>query len=158
MATYLWKFAPFVEWPASAFKSPHAPFVICVHGDKPLGGVLDQATSGQRISGRPIEIRQLSSVNGNSGCQILFDAGSPDQSIGAALDAVRGSPVLTVTDAEDNGGPKGIINFVVEENHVRFEINDAMASANGLVISSKLLSLAVIVTPRTETDPGARAV
>jgi hypothetical protein len=27
-ATYLWKFAPFVEWPASVFKSPDSPFVI----------------------------------------------------------------------------------------------------------------------------------
>ena len=86
----------------------------------------------------------------------MFDAGSPEQSIAAGLKAVQGAPVLTVTDSQDNGGPKGIINFVIEEGHVRFEINDATASANGLTISSKLLSLAVAVTPRTEKSSRTR--
>ena len=155
-ATYLWKFAPFIEWPASAFKSPDSPFAICLLGSNPFGNVLDEAVAGQRILGRPISIRHLSTVSGNSGCQILFDAGSPEQSIAAGLKAVQGAPVLTVTDSQDNGGPKGIINFVIEEGHVRFEINDATASANGLTISSKLLSLAVAVTPRTEKSSRTR--
>ena len=45
---------------------------------------------------------------------------------------------------------------MIEDNHVRFEINDAAAASNGLVISSKLLSLAVVVTPRTERNSGTR--
>jgi YfiR/HmsC-like len=119
--------------------------------------VLNQAVADQRVSNRPIEIKRISTVGRNSGCQILFDAGSPEQSIAAALAAVQGTPVLTVTDSEDYGGPKGIINFVIRENHVRFEINDAAAAENGLVISSKLLSLAVAVTPRTEMEIGTTA-
>ena len=157
-ATYLWKFAPFVEWPKTVFRSPDSPFVICVVGNNPFGQVLDEAVAGQRISSRPIEIKRISAVSRNSGCEILFDTGSPEQSIAAALAAVRGSPVLTVTDSEDNGGPKGIINFVIEDNHVRFEINDAAAAENGLVISSKLLGLAVVVTPRTERNSGTGMV
>ena len=97
-ATYLWKFAPFVEWPASVFKSPDSPFVICVLGNNPFGDVLNQAVADQRVSNRPIEIKRISTVGRNSGCQILFDAGSPEQSIAAALAAVQGTPVLTVTD------------------------------------------------------------
>jgi hypothetical protein len=156
-ATYLWKFAPFVEWPKTAFKSPDSPFVICIVGNNTFGQVVDEAVAGQRISSRPIETKQISAVSRNSGCEILFDAGSPEQSIAAALAAVRGSPVLTVTDSGANGGPKGIIKFLIEDNHVRFEINDA-AAENGLVISSKLLSLAVAVTPRTERNSGTRVV
>lgn len=156
-ATYLWKFAPFVEWPASVFKSPDSPFVICVLGNNPFGDVLNQAVADQRVLGRPIVVRQVMEVSGDSGCEILFDAGSSQQSVGAALAAVQGTPVLTVTNSEDYGGPKGIINFVIRENHVRFEINDAAAAANGLVISSKLLSLAVAVTPRTEREIGTTA-
>ncbi len=155
-ATYLWKFAPFVEWPASAFKAPDSPFVICVLGGNPFGSLLDEAVAGQRILGRPVSIRRLSVVSGNSGCQILFEAGSSEQSIAAGLEAVQGTPVLTVTDSQDNGGPKGIINFLIQDGHVRFEINDATASANGLAISSKLLSLAIAVTPRTERSSGNR--
>lgn len=143
-ATYLYKFAPFVEWPTTVLSS-HSPFVICVIGDDPFADVLDNAVAGQRISGRPIAIRRLSAPS-RSGCHILFVAGSQTPS---ALAAVRGAPVLTVTDSEEHEGAKGIINFVVRDNHVRFQIDNAAAAANGLVISSKLLSLAVDVTPKS---------
>lgn len=148
-ATYLYKFAPFVEWPKTAFASPENPFVICVLGANPFGDVLDEAVAGQRLFNRPIAVQRLPVVTASSGCQILFAGTSPAQPVRAALAAVRGMPVLTVTDSEDNEGAKGIINFVIEDNHVRFQIDDAAAAANGLVISSKLLSLAVEVTPRT---------
>jgi hypothetical protein len=38
-----------------------------------------------------------------------------------------------------------MINFIVEDGSVRFEINPRVASAAGLLISSKLLELARIV-------------
>jgi len=50
--------------------------------------------------------------------------------------------VLTVTDG-GRGGDVGIIQFVMEDGHVRFDIDEAAARASGLSISSKLLSLAV---------------
>lgn len=147
-ATYLYKFAPFVEWPKTVWSSPTSPFVLCVAGDDPFGQVLDEAVAGQEVEAHPIALRRLSIVTRESGCNLLYDAGSPAQPVAEALAAVRGTPVLTVTDAERNGGAKGIINFAILSNHVRFEIDDAAAAENGLVISSKLLSLAAHVTPR----------
>lgn len=146
-ATYLYKFAPFVEWPSSVWRSPSSPFLLCVAGDDPFGEILDEAVAGQHVGAHPIALRRLPIVTRESGCDLLYDAGSPAQPVAEALAAVRGTPVLTVTDAERNGGAKGIINFVILDNHVRFEIDDAAAAKNGLVISSKLLSLAVHVTP-----------
>jgi hypothetical protein len=142
-ATYLYKFAPFVEWPKTTFQSPESAFVLCVAGNDPFGAVLDEAVSGQSILGHPISVRRLRVVARNSGCDILFAAGSPAQSVAAELAAVRGTPVLTVTDSERDGGTKGIIDFVIQDNRVRFGIDNAAAAENGLVISSKLLSLAV---------------
>ena len=65
-----------------------------------------------------------------------------------ALQAVAGAPVLTVTD-----GPEapGVVDFVMDQGRVRFRLNDQTAADNGLTISSKLLSLAVSVTPRRKT-------
>jgi hypothetical protein len=40
-----------------------------------------------------------------------------------------------------------MINFIVADNRVRFEIDEAAARRNGLQISSKLLSLAASVRP-----------
>jgi hypothetical protein len=43
---------------------------------------------------------------------------------------------------------RGVISFVIQDNHVRFDIDDALAADGGLTISSKLLGLAHAVKPR----------
>lgn len=148
-ATYLYKFIPFIDWPASAFASPASPIGVCVAGDDPFGGVLDQAVSGQRIGEHPLAVKHLQRVDRQSGCHVLYVwRGTDAQSLADMLDAVHGTPVLTVTDSVRDAQAKGIVNFVVEDNRVRFEIDNQAAAENGLAISSKLLSLAVYVKPR----------
>jgi hypothetical protein len=61
---------------------------------------------------------------------------------------VQGSGALTVTDGRPAGSPTGIINFILKDARVRFEIDDEMAAQNGLYISSALLGLAVTVKRR----------
>lgn len=146
-ATYLYKFAPFIEWPAAAFETPASPFVICVAGTDPFGSVLDQAAQNQKISTHPVVIRRLAD-GASAGCHVLYIASSPTQGIAQLLDAARNTPVLTVTDTASKDPARGIVHFVLDNNHVRFDIDDAAAKANGLVISSKLLTLAHAVRPR----------
>jgi hypothetical protein len=146
-AAYLFKFPLFVEWPQAAGAT--RAFVLCVVGEDPFRGVLDEAATGQRVGGRPVLLRRLPAIGRGSDCDVLFASGSPVQSVAAILETVRSTPVLTVTDSERLGGPPGIIDFVIVNNRVRFSIDDAAAAANGLAISSKLLSLAVVVRPRT---------
>jgi hypothetical protein len=149
-ATYLYKFAPFVEWPADAFASPQSPVVMCVVGADPFGPVLDRAVAGERIRERPIVVRRLSAADRNAGCHIMYIAGSPAQSVEAALRAVEGAPILTITDATHQSAAKGIVHFLVQERRVRFQIDDMAAAQCRIKISSKLLNLAVSVKPRAE--------
>jgi hypothetical protein len=142
-ATYLYKLAPFVEWPPSAFASSSGPFWLCVAVSDPFGDALDAAVAGQRVGERPIVVRRLDSLDSLQHCQILFIGPGDTDAAANILTATRGAPVLTVTDGARNSARKGIVNFVLDSNRVRFEIDDAAAAANGLAISSKLLSLAV---------------
>jgi hypothetical protein len=81
-------------------------------------------------------------------CHILFAAGSAAQPVADILAASRGKPVLTITDDQRDDRAKGTINFVIQDNRVRFEIDNRGAAQDGLAISSKLLSLAIAVRPR----------
>ena len=145
-ATYLYKIAAFVEWPPGAFESPGAPLVICVTGGDPVGAVVEEAVTGQRANGREFEVRRLAAGAPSAGCHILY---MPVQAATAArLEAVRGTPVLTVTDAARDGGAQGIVNFVNVDNRVRFEIDLRSAAVNHLEISSKLLNVASRVRPK----------
>ena len=58
---------------------------------------------------------------------------------------LHGSSVLTVGEMERFIPSGGIINFVIERNKVRFEINPNGAERARLKLSSQLLSLARVV-------------
>ncbi len=137
-----------MEWPDSAFATPSGPLVICVVGESPFRGLLDRAARNQTAHGRAMQVRHLERVTQESGCHIVFASGSSRQSIAEVLDAVRESPVLTVTDNQRRGGRAGIIDFVLQDDRVQFSIDDKAATAHDLRISSRLLSLAVSVNPR----------
>jgi hypothetical protein len=137
-AAYLSKLPPFIDWPAGAFSAPNAPLVICIVGPDPFGAALDRAVEGQRDRDHPLQVRRLSAPEAEATCHILFasEAAIAEQ----AIERMRTRPVVTVTDS---GQPvRGMINFVIAANHVRFDIDAAAAESVGLRFSSKLLSLA----------------
>jgi len=142
---YLYKMLPFVEWPQSVFPSPNSPVTICIVGHDPFGGALDKAVADQRVGSHPIVVHR-DAAPGDTTCQAAF-INFDGSGIGAeALHAFDGRPVLTVTDS---GAPAhGVVSFVIEQNHVRFDIDDAEAARDGLTISSKLLGLARKAIPR----------
>jgi len=149
-AAYLLRFGLYVEWPPVAFGSATSPFLICVVGEDPFGDVLDTAVKDQRIGERPIVVRRLKTISRDSGCHVAYFGGADATRQAQSIEAVRGSHVLTFSDAPlGAGGAAAIVRFVVRDNRVRFEIDDAAAAQNGLIISSKLLSLALRVKPRS---------
>jgi YfiR/HmsC-like len=143
-ATYLYKFAPFVTWPGGG-----QSFTICVVGPDPFGPVLDRAVAGQQANGRAIVVRRLAQADRAQACDIVYLGGTED-GVREALRRLHGAPVLTVTDS---GAAPGVIDFVIDQGRVRFRIDDEAAAENGLVISSKLLGLAVSVNPRRGARP-----
>lgn len=143
-ASYLYKFAPFVNWPPSAFPSPNSPLAICIFGLDPFGSVLDRAVAGQNVGGREIVVRRLSDTHEIDGCQILFIGRLPGATTTDLSHILAGKPILTVSDAS-RGDNTGMIALVEEAGRVRFKVDADLAQANGLTLSSKLLSLALAV-------------
>jgi hypothetical protein len=145
-AAYIPKFIPFITWPDTAFTTPSAPVTICVLGADPFGGKLEQSASELRSGDRAISVRYLPAPDEAASCQVIFLGKADAAAVEEALAAAKGKPVVTVTDS----GLKvhGVISFVIEANHVRFDIDEAAASQGGVGISSKLLNLARAVKPR----------
>lgn len=143
-AAYLLKFAPFVDWPPRAFAGPASPFGVCILGPDPFGAALDQAVAGQRVGEHPVVVRRLSGPAVPGECHVLYAGHASERRLQDALAAMRGQPVLTVTE-RGQAGPGGVIRFLLQGGRVRFAIDKAAAQANGLSISSKLLSLAADV-------------
>ena len=137
---YLTKFIPFITWPDAALPAPATPVAICVLGDDPFGARLEQAAAGARLGDHPVTVKKTAGPD--AACQIAFLGHGTE----AVLESLRGKPVVTVTDSSLKA--HGVISFVLVDNHVRFDIDDALAAQDGLAVSSKLLSLAHAVKPR----------
>jgi len=140
-ATYLYKLPEFVSWPPGSMPSDN--FMLCVVGHDTITDLLEQAVQGQTVQDRRIMLQRYNEIDANPGCQLMYVAGSAIPSVATVLSVVRGTPVLTVTDGQTQQGAIGMINFILVQGHVRFEINRNAAVASRLEISSKLLTLAV---------------
>lgn len=141
-AAYLFNFLKFVEWPDDAFSDSLAPFVIGIAGDDPFGESLPQVIIGKTVQGRDLVIRKYHAGENMRGCHILFIDASEKKRLPQLVAGLKGSSVLIVSDMARFLNDGGMIQFLSENNRVRFAINvDATGRAN-LKVSSKLLSLA----------------
>ncbi len=138
-AAFLYNFTKYVEWPAGSFDNSNT-IVIGIIGKDSLEGELERTLEGKTAGGRRLIVRHLKWGQDLSQCNVLF-VPAGEMAGAAPLVRLKGRPILTVGEAPGFARSTGIVNFVIESDQVRFEINAQAARAAGLMISSKLLSL-----------------
>jgi hypothetical protein len=142
-AAFLFRFAGFVEWPAGAFPSLDTPLVISVVEHRGIAGELEAIAASRTFDGRPIMVRRLGGGEPVPPSHIVFIADGPR--LEQAIRAVPGA-ALVVTDTEGALRAGSVINFVVSEGRVRFEVDRDAAARRGLKLSSRMLAVALRVT------------
>jgi hypothetical protein len=145
-AAFLFNFTKFVTWPTNAFQAAELPFCIGILGDDPFKSLIDEVVSEKLAAGRPIEIKRANDIEALAACQIVFIGRSKRTSVRPILRQLRGRSVLTVSDNERFAEMGGCIQLKLQDDKVRFSINNDAAIEAGLKISSKLLNLAKIVS------------
>jgi hypothetical protein len=153
-AGFIYNFANLVQWPASSFAQPDSPIVIVILGEDHFGSTLDHVLDGKKVNSRPFVIKRAKSIaelqrvlGPQKDCQILYVSSSEMPRLGDAIQMLKGAPVLTIGETAGFAKNGGIINLVLEDNKVRFEVNVRAAKDADLNISSRLLALARIVQP-----------
>ncbi|MGC1685023.1 MAG: YfiR family protein [Candidatus Acidiferrales bacterium] len=145
-AVYLYNFGKFVDWPtANPTASKDDLFQICVLGRDPFGPYLDSILAGETIQNRKLAARRIANSREAANCRILFISNSEAPRIKVILNSVDKSGVLTVSDTPGFTADGGMIQFVLTENKVRFEVNLVAAERSGLTLSSQLLKVATQV-------------
>jgi hypothetical protein len=144
-AAYLSNFGRFVEWPAKTGASEKDSFFVCVLGQDPFGPLLDAALRGETIGDARMVAKRIAGAAEAANCRIVFVNSARDSEVKGILAALRSSNALTVSDSLDFTRQGGMIQFVLEGNRVRFEINLAAAQRAGLTLSSQLLKVAVAI-------------
>lgn len=150
-AVYLLNFGKFMrvtEAPAAG----HSTFDICILGRDPIGRAMDDVAANESIDNRPVRVMRLTDPSQGRGCDIVFVSPYEGNSIREDLAILDHSNALTVSDAPDFLERGGMIQFVLESDHVRFEVNLDAVDRSHLVLSSELLRVAAALKGR---PPGA---
>jgi hypothetical protein len=143
-AVMLFNLARFVDWPPECFSSTNSPLVLGIFGPDPFGPALDSVIKGESVNGHKIEVRRFSKIEEASRCQILYISPAEKAKTGRIVAALKGLPVLTVSDEEGfcrrYGGMVGF--YVNEQNKIRLRLNLEAAKLCGLHVSAKLIQVA----------------
>lgn len=139
-AAFIHNIAKFVEWPARSAGS----LKLCVIGQNPFGSALD-ALQAKPIGDKVWGVQSVDPRSNLKSCGVLFIAASEKNNLKSILASIQGSAVLTVGDTSGYAEQGVMVNFYLEQNKVRLEINNDVAGRAGFKISSQLLKLAHIV-------------
>src|SRR5712664_1842694 len=148
-AAFLYKFGSYIEWPSGSFARADSPVAIGVMGADALADELAQIVAGRNVNGRPVLVRKLRPGGPIAGLHVLFIGGSDRGRLAEILAAARGRALLTVTETEDALELGSMINFVVVENKVRFDVAPPPSESDNLKISARLLGVARKVVSRS---------
>ncbi|MBV1786669.1 YfiR family protein [Marinobacterium sp. D7] len=142
-AAFIFKFCSYVEWPRELFSSPDSPIVIgTLERDASMARLLKETVRDRQVGKRPVEIRILPDETDQvTGVHVLYLGGKSRQ-IHDQITALRGKPVLIVTDQAQGLEIGSSINFRREDERIRFDISLTSAQTNRLKISSRLLAVA----------------
>jgi hypothetical protein len=146
-AVFLFNFIQFVDWPADAFPEQTSPYIIGILGTDPFKSSLDAVVKDEIVRDRKVIVRRFTRVEDVGTCHVLYISNSEARHLDTILVALRGRPVLTVSDSDQFAFRGGMIRLYTEKTKVRLRINNEAARAAHLGISSKLLRVAEVVSP-----------
>ncbi|UXI70046.1 YfiR family protein [Tahibacter amnicola] len=141
-AAFIYKFAGYVDWPSGAFTSPDAPIVFGVLGEETVARELEVLAEGRQVGTHPLQVRTLGPDDPLDGVHVFFIGNSVAGRLADILGATNGSPVLIVTESDRALNLGSVINFVMTDGRVRFEISTASADRRAIKLSSRLLAVA----------------
>ena len=147
-AGFLCNFSHFTDWPAETFADEETPMVIGVLGRDPFGSILDEAVRGEHVNQRPLVVIRFKRVEDIKACQVLFIGDSETKRLPAILAKLAGRSILTVSDMDGFTSQGGMVRYLTSTNGVQLEVNLEAVKAAKLLMSSKLLRTAEIVSTK----------
>lgn len=142
-AVYLYRFGGYVEWPPQALSGPR--FTIAVLGDDEVAEALSRVLKDHSVARLPASVHRARNVHDLADAQMIYVGEGYRGDLRELISELGHRPVLVVTDEADALEAGSMVNFVIADGRVRFEVSLPSAARAGLKISSQLLAVAVRV-------------
>jgi len=143
-AAFVYQFTNYIDWPEDTLKSK-APFVIDVIGRSPLVDELQALAKVKTVKGHHIEVAALDDGARIATAHVII-INTGDEAVVARIAAkLKNTPCLIISEGPDFARKGAMINFFVEQDRLRFEVNRSAVAAAKLHVAAPLLTLARLV-------------
>jgi len=142
-AGFIEKFTHFVDWPASVQGGENA-MKIAILGKSRIEPALREIFT--KTKNPDVSIINITSVLEIEDCKILFISNTvTPEMLDKVLQYTKGKPVMTISDTKGYCHKGVLLNMIVVDDYVRYEINKGVLDVSGLKMSSLLLNSAIII-------------
>jgi hypothetical protein len=149
-AVYLYNFISFFQWPSVRDRG----FVIGIVGDDQFGaGFQEVENRPVKSTGMKLLIRRLGPYRPGmdlKDCNLLFIDSSEQKHARKIVGSVAGLPILTVSEIDGFIEGGGMINLIMVQDKLRWEINREALDRSGLKYHSMILQSAVRIFPQAQ--------
>ena len=143
MASFLYNFSKYVQWPAEKFANDKSPLIFCIIDQDSLIPIVAKTLMGKKTKGRRLITHSRKRTDDMKSCHLVYIGTKEQEGEGKVVKSPPGSGVLTVGYRGKTSNAKAIINLIKDKNKFKFAINTNVADQANLKIGSKLLQLAV---------------
>lgn len=139
-AMFTLNFIRYIGWPDA---SKQGDFVVGIVRESDIAEKVISQTAGKTFYNQNIVVKEFKSVEEITDCQVLYFSSRLNFGKNAALvkQKLMGKNSLIVTETEGAIDDGSMINFVIRDDKLKFEISSANAEVFGLKFSSSLTSL-----------------
>ena len=140
---FIFNFANYIHWPASAFQTINSPFTICLETDEHLNHLMKATVENEYINDRRFKVIALSKINEIESCQIIYLS----QTISPVkFTVIPNNALLWVSDRLDFARQGGMIELQTQKNNqLKLLINYSTIKKSQLKIQASLLNLATLI-------------
>ena len=141
-AAFMYNFTMLVNWPAS-YQS--GDFVIAVLGSGAINKELEDMSKQKKAGAQTIVIKKVSSASEIGNVQMVYVSNAAKSKIADVVAKTASNATLVVTESDGAAKDGSIINFMLVDEKLRFELNESKASAKGLKLAANLIKLGIPV-------------
>jgi hypothetical protein len=140
---FIYNFTKYIQWPAG---QQSGDFVIGVLGNGAnIVEELTKITANKTVGTQKIVVKKFKSAAEAGTCHILFIPSSGSHNFDDVQNMLKGKPTLVITEKSGLAQKGSGINFILQDNKWKFELNEAATQASGLKVSRELTQLAIAV-------------
>jgi hypothetical protein len=140
-AIYIYNFTKYIEWP-EGYKQGN--FVIGVIGNNAaLINELNKMATSKTVGSQKLEIKNAGVMDGT--CHIIYLLSDNSAQLNEVIEKNKSKCTLIITDKAGLAAKGAGINFVIQENKQKIELNRSNIERYKLKVASSLVELAIQV-------------